>query len=525
MVHTTLTREEARTRGMTLAVHAREAPDRPCIVAPAGDRSFGELNRAANRLARALRRHGLGAGDAVALLCSNRAEFPEVISAVQRSGMRLTPISWHLGADEVGYVVDNCEAGAFVADARFAGTAAEAVRQAPKASERLAIGGAIEGFDAYEAVLAAESGDDLEDPELGGSMLYTSGTTGRPKGVYRRATRPAAGGLGTEIPRTARFNPETDMALCTGPLYHAAPLALNLAMPLAVGLGVVLMDGWDAEETLRLIEKHRITHTHMVATMFQRLLALPDEVKRRYDTSSLRYIIHGAAPTPVHVKQALMNWLGPIAYEYYAATEGGGTYITPEEWLTKPGSVGKPSPGEVLEVWDEDGRALPPGEVGTVYIKAPEVGRFEYFKDGDKTSEAYRGDFFTLRDMGYFDEDGYLFLTGRTAELIISGGVNIYPAEVDAALLMHPAVDDVATVGVPDDEWGEEVRSVVQLKPGIAPGEALADELIQHCRARLAHYKCPRAIDFDDDLPRQETGKIYRRLVRDRYWRGRAKSI
>jgi long-chain acyl-CoA synthetase len=214
-----------------------------------------------------------------------------------------------------------------------------------------------------------------------------------------------------------------------------------------------------------------------------------------------------------------------VIYEYYAATEGGGTYISPEEWLRKPGSVGKPAPGQVIQVWGDDGKPLPPGEIGTLYIKAPSVGRFEYFKDGEKTRDAYAGDFFTLRDMGYFDEDGYLFLTGRTAELIISGGVNIYPAEVDAALLMHPAVDDVATVGAPNEEWGEEVRSVVQLKPGFAPGEALADELIQHCRARLAHYKCPRVVDFDDELPRHETGKIYRRLVRERYWQGRTRSI
>jgi long-chain acyl-CoA synthetase len=521
---TSLSMEEARPVGMGLAVLAREAPERPAIVAPAGERTYGELNAQANRLVRHLRARGLSAGDSVALLCSNRPEFADVLAAGVRAGLRVTPINWHFGPEEIGYVIDNCEARAFVADARFARAAAEAVPHAPKATERLAIGGPIDGFQPYEAALSAQDGSDIDDPSLGGTMLYTSGTTGRPKGVYR-AQQPRPSGLALAIPRTARFRPGEDFALCTGPLYHAAPLALNLNAPLNAGVGVALMDGWDAEETLRLVEQHRVTHTHLVATMFHRLLALPEEVRRRYDVSTLRYIIHGAAPTPVHVKKAIMDWLGPIVYEYYAATEGGGTYCTPEEWLRKPGTVGKPAEGQVIEVRDEKGRPLPAGEVGTLWIRAPSVGRFQYFRDSEKTSSSYDGDYFTLRDMGYFDEDGYLFLTGRTAEVIISGGVNIYPAEVDAVLLMHPAVGDVATVGVPNDEWGEEVRAVVQLREGAVPSEALADELIQHCRERLAHYKSPRSIDFDHDLPRHETGKIYRRLVRDRYWAGRERRI
>ncbi len=521
---TALSADEARAKGMTLAVHARAAPERLAILAPAGERSFGELNARANRLARALRAAGLAAGDAIALLCSNRPEFAEVLATAQRAGLRLTPINWHASADEIGYVVDNCEARAFVVDARYGANAAEAARVTPKASVRLAIGGPIAGFDDYELALSGHSGDDLADPVLGGTMLYTSGTTGRPKGVYRRQLPPARG-VAVELPRTAAFAPGKDLALCTGPLYHAAPLSINLNTPLTAGVGVVLMDGWDAAETLRLVERHRITHTHMVATMFHRLLALPDDVKRRHDLSSLRHVVHGAAPTPVHVKQAMMDWLGPVLYEYYAATEGGGTFITPQEWLRKPGSVGRPMGDQVIEIRDDAGRALPAGEVGTIWFRAPETGRFEYFKDEAKTSGSYAGDYFTLRDMGYFDADGYLFLTGRTAEVIISGGVNIYPAEVDAALLSHPAVADSATVGAPNEEWGEEVRAVVQLEAGYAPSQALADELVAHCRARLAHFKCPRRVDFDADLPRHETGKIYRRLVRDRYWQGRERKI
>ncbi len=521
---TTLSLDEARGKGMTLAIHARTAPERPALLCRAGDRTFGELNARANRLVRALRARGLHAGDAVALLCSNRPEFVEVLAATARAGMRVTPLNWHSNADEAGYVIDNCEARAFIADARFARVAAEAARLAPKASVHLALAGPIDGFDDYEAALSAESAADIDDPSLGGSMLYTSGTTGRPKGVFRRQAPPVRG-VAVEIPRTAGFKPGEDLALCTGPLYHAAPLALNLNTPLAAGVGVYLMDGWEAEETLRLVERHRITHTHMVATMFHRLLSLPDEVKRRYDLSSLRYLIHGAAPTPVHTKRALIEWLGPVVYEYYAATEGGGTFIGPEEWLRRPGSVGRPMGDQVIEIRDDTGKRVAAGEVGSVWFKAPDVGRFEYFKDDAKTSSAYDGDFFTLRDMGYFDADGYLYLTGRTAEVIISGGVNIYPAEVDAALLSHPAVADAATVGAPNEEWGEEVRAVVQLKPGHVASHALADELVAHCRTRLAHFKCPRSVDFDADLPRHETGKIYRRLVRDRYWQGRERKI
>jgi long-chain acyl-CoA synthetase len=517
---TTLTAEEAAGRGMRLAVTAREAPERMAITSSRGSRSFDELNARANQLVDLFRERGLERGNAVALFCSNRPEFAEVWAATQRYGLRLTAINWHVMADEAAYIVDNCEARAFIADARFAQVAADCAAGAPKASERLAIGGEIRGFESYEAALAGRPSDDPEDPKLGGTMLYTSGTTGRPKGVHR-GTEPPRRGLVIEVPRSAAFDPAHDACLCTGPLYHAAPLAFNLALPLNLGVGVVLMDHWDAEETLRLIQEHGITHTHMVATMFHRMLALPDEIKRRYDTASLRYILHGAAPTPVHVKKAMMDWLGPILWEYYAATEGGGTFISPEEWLRKPGSVGRPVPGQVIDIRDEDGRRLETGGVGNVYFKAPEVGRFEYFKDPEKTASAYDGDFFTLKDIGYVDEDGYLFLTGRTAEVIISGGVNIYPAEVDAALLMHPAVSDCAVVGVPDGDWGEAVKGVVLLNAGREPSEALADELIQHCRARLAHFKCPRSIDFVDDLPRHDTGKIYRRLVRDRYWSGR----
>ncbi len=541
-------RRERRLHGMGISVIAGDDPNRPAIVSPSGDRTFGELNARANQLARAWRTRGFQPGDHVALVISNRPEFAEVLYAGVRSGARITPINWHLTGEEIAYIVNDCEAKVFVGDARFAGAVAEAGRLSPHATIQLAVGGDIDGFDSYDAAIEDQDPSDIEEPTLGRTMLYTSGTTGRPKGVDRaaaRATTVAASGpdanpaatnadpsAASATGRAARYNPGTDLNLCTGPLYHAAPLAFSLTAPIAVGVGVVVMDGWDPEETLRLIEKHRITHSHMVPTMFHRLLAVPEDVRAKYDISTLRYVLHGAAPCPVDVKKRLFEWLGPIVYEYYAATEGGGSSITPQEWLEKPGSVGRPNPGQHIEVWDDEGKALPPlrsgappaDAIGTVFFKAPE-NRFRYYKDDKKTESAYRGEFFTLGDMGYFDEDGYLFLTGRSAEVIISGGVNIYPAEVDAVLLEHPAVADSATVGAPNDEWGEEVRGVVQLKAGIEATPELAQELIAFTRDRLAHYKCPKQVDFDEELPRHDTGKIYRRLVRDRYWAGRTITI
>lgn len=510
-------------KGMSLAYHASLAPDRVAIRSAFGDRTWGRLNENANRLARRLRSAGIGPGDGVALLARNRPEFVESLQAIARIGARLTPINWHLEGDEVAYIVDNCEAKALIADIAFASSAGEASRSASRLHTRLAVGGEIEGFDDYEAGLAEHSPTDIEDPVLGLSMLYTSGTTGRPKGVHRKPDATPSP-LILACRESAACDPANDLSLVTGPLYHAAPLGLNLAIPFAVGVGALLMDRWDAEETLRLIDRYKLTHTHMVATMFHRLLGLPEEIRAKYDLSSMRWLVHGAAPCPVHIKKAMIEWLGPVLYEYYAATEGGSYWIGSEEWLTKPGTVGRTVEGTCARIFDDDGNEVGVREAGTIYFEAPE-NRFEYFKSPEKTASAYHGNYFTMGDMGYVDEDGYLFLTGRSAETIIAGGVNIYPQEIDDVLSQHPAVYEVCTVGVPNEEWGESVLSVVELHPHLEASDELSQELVEWARERLPDYKRPRTVDFATELPRLPTGKILRRQVREPYWAGRERSI
>lgn len=517
---------QAAQVGMKLAYWERVQPDAPAVLSPTGDRSFRELNENSNRLARALRARGLRAGDAVALVSGNRPEFAEVIHACMRAGVRYTPVNPQLTPDEVAYIVADSQTKALIGDVRFADLMTRTADLAPDVSVRLAIGGPIPGYEAYDAALSLQDPTDLLDPELGRRILYTSGTTGRPKGVVR----PPVYSTGLHAVTTGpEYAPGTgQLNLCTGPLCHGGPLTMSMLLPLAAGVGIVLMERWDAEQALRLIAQHRITHTHMVPTMFHRLLRLPADARRSADVSSMRYILHGGAPCPVETKQAMMDWFGPIIWEYYAATEGAGASVGPLQWLEKPGTVGRPPSGDHVRILDDSGSVCPPGQPGTIYLKVLADAGFEYFGDPEKTEKTRRGTHFTVGDVGYLDADGFLFLTDRSSDLIVSGGVNIYPAEVEAILLQHPAVRDAAVVGVPSAEWGEEVKGVVEYDVDPIPthgASALSEadrrereaDLIAFCSSRLARFKCPRSIDFVDSLPRHENGKLYKRRLRDSY--------
>jgi long-chain acyl-CoA synthetase len=503
----------ASAQGTALSLWAQVYPERQAIAAPSGNRTFGQLEARCNQLARALRRRGLEPGDSVALLCGNRAEFSEVMWATRRTGLRVTTLNWHLTADEAGYIVADCDAKVLFVDAQFAALGRELARRDNRVEHHVAIAGAIDGYQDFEAWLAGESGTLIENPTLGSQMLYTSGTTGRPKGVFK----PPAAAQPSLTAQAANYQLGESVHLLTGPLYHAAPLAFSLLIPQMYGASVVMMERWDAEHALELIERHKVTHSHMVPTMFHRLLSLPENVRRRHDLSSLRFILHGAAPCPVPLKQAVMDWLGPIVFEYYAATEGTGTFVDPQTWLRKPGTVGMSSPPDHVRILGDRGQPLAAGEIGQVYLKAPETGSFRYHKDPEKTDRAYRDGYFTLGDLGYLDDEGYLFLTDRSAHLIISGGVNIYPAEVEAVLLTHPAIADVGVIGVPNLEWGEEVKAVATLQRGWVRSPELTSELIAYCRNRLAHFKCPRSVDFVDELPRHDNGKLYKQKLRESY--------
>ena len=502
--------------GMGIAFHAKNIPDKKAVVSEYGERTFKELNENSNSYANFLTDKGLVAGDSVAIICKNRPEFLEALFGPIRVGLRITPINWHLTAEEICYIVENCEAKVVVCDALFTDFFIEIKQKLPDVL-LLSVGGEDSLAIPFLNTIQKYDKSDISTPVAGRSMLYTSGTTGRPKGVFRKENPPPSKTEQLTL-ETAAFDPELDFSICPGPAYHAAPLGLNINPSLMAGVGVYLMDKWDAETMLSLISEYKCTHTHMVATMFHRILRLPNETRSKYDISSMRWILHGAAPCPVEVKQAMIDWMGPIVYEYYAATEGGGCFIQPEEWLKKPGSVGKANEGTEVKILNEEFEEVTQGSEGTIYFSAPSKGRFEYYKAEEKTSGAYWGDYFTMGDIGFCDSDGYHFLTGRSADTVISGGTNIYPQEIDNILLMHDQVAEVCCVGVPNEEWGEEIKAVINLEEG-ADSEVVLKELIKMADEKLSGFKKPKSFEFwEEDLPRLPTGKIQRNLVKKRFW-------
>ena len=507
---------------------AKADPEALALVDTDGSRkSRGEVLARCNQLVHGLRALGLEAGDCIATVLPNGVPMIELYLAAAQAGWYLTPINHHLTGPEIAYILRDSDAKAFVGDARFASTCAAAVREAGFSPERAFLVGGGEGFRPYSDLTAGQPTSTPEDRRSGMVMNYTSGTTGKPKGVRRRLPEldpDSVFAMYALFLSLFGIEPEKDnVHLCGSPLYHTAVL-MFAGGSLHFGHAVVLMDKWTPEACLEAIQEQRVTTSHMVPTQFHRLLALPEEVRAGYDVSSLRHMIHAAAPCPPDTKRKMLDWWGPTIFEYYAASEGGGTLVTPEEWLRFPGTVGKAWPTAEVRILDDDGNDMAVGQPGTVYMKLGQAD-FEYHKDKEKTDNNRRAGFFTVGDIGFLNEEGYLFLCDRKIDMIISGGVNIYPAEIEGELAGHPKVADVAVFGIPNPDWGEEVKAVVEPAPGVAPGEALAEEILAFANERLAKYKRPKSIDFIETMPRDPNGKLYKRKLRDPYWQGHEKAI
>ena len=508
--------------------HAETTPDKPAIVMGGSGEvvTYKELDDRSNQLAQLLYERGLRPGDAIAFSMENNARFLEVAWAAQRSGLYYTAASSRLTSGELEYIVNDCGAKAFITSAYLKDQAAELVDKIPNVDIRLMMGGTIDGYESYEDAVAAHPAEKLAEELEGADLLYSSGTTGRPKGVKTALPLTPAPAPSAVLLLGQALYSFTDQSiyLSPAPLYHAAPLRFTMAIH-RIGGTVIVMEHFDPVEFLRLLEQHKVTHTQVVPTMFVRMLKLPDDERKKYDVSSLQVVIHAAAPCPVPVKEQMIEWWGPVIHEYYAGTEGNGfVACNSEEWLAHKGTVGKALLGTLHIVDDESGEELPTGESGTVYFEGG--SEFEYHNDPDKT-KASRNDkgWSTLGDVGYLDDDGFLYLTDRKAYMIITGGVNVYPQEAENVLTMHPKVADVAVFGVPNADFGEEVKAVVQPLDMADAGPELERELIAYCREHLADVKCPRSVDFEAELPRHPTGKLYKRLLKDRYWEGHQSAI
>jgi long-chain acyl-CoA synthetase len=501
--------------------HAQTTPDKPAFVMADTGRAvtYKELDEASNRLAHVFADAGLVEGDGIAFMLENNPRFFEVAWAAQRAGLYYTAISSRLTQEEAAYIVNDCGAQAFITSKYLAPVAAELVGQMPKVKVALMMDGVIDGYESYEEVTASKPVTPIANEREGADMLYSSGTTGRPKGVRVPLPGAAAGQpSAVQLLGQMLYGFTSDSVyLSPAPLYHAAPLRFSMAMH-RIGGTVIVMEHFDPAEFLALVEKYKVTHTQVVPTMFVRMLKLPEGERMQYDVSSLQSVIHAAAPCPVETKRAMIQWWGPKIFEYYAGTEGNGfVACNSEEWLAHPGTVGKALTGIVHIVDEESGDELPVGETGTVYFEGGAT--FEYHNDPEKTAGSrLKNGWSTLGDIGRLDEDGFLYLTDRKAYMIISGGVNIYPQEAENLLVNHPKVMDVAVFGVPNADFGEEVKAVVQPMDWNAVGPELERELIAFCKEHLSAIKCPRSIDFEQELPRHPTGKLYKRLLRDRYW-------
>lgn len=496
-------------------------PDRIAVVEADTGRSAtrGELARRTNQVVHALRELGLGHGSVVGVVLDNEIAHLEVFFAGLQAGWYVVPINYHFTEDEIAFILNDSDAEAVVCSRDHADVvSAAADRTEIPRNARLCVGG-HPAFDDYDAVIGAASGELPDDRTAGWMMTYTSGTTGSPKGIKRtlNGMNPDDVGEVWSLPmRIFGIDGEDHVHLVQSPIYHTAVL-VYLNASAQFGHEIVLMRTWDAEQALQLIEQYGVTTSHMVPTHFHRMLQLPAGVREKYDLSSIQYAIHGAAPCPVETKRAMIDWFGPVIYEYYGASEGGGTQVGSEDWLARPGTVGQAWPGAEVRILGPDGEEMSRGEQGEVWMKAGALD-FEYHKNAERTATSKRDGFFTVGDVGIMDEDGYLFLQGRSSDIIISGGVNVHPSEIESVLIQHDAVADVAVFGIPDPEWGEQIKSVVELTAGTVGDDALIADLVSFCRGHLAAYKVPRSIDVTEALPRDPNGKLYKRLLRDPYW-------
>lgn len=506
---------------------AQSDPGWVAVIEPDGtEHRAGDLLGRVNQLVHALRALGLRDGDGIVALVPNGIAPVELSLAALQAGWYYTPVNWHFTVPEIAYIVGDCGAKAFFVHERFARAGLAAADQAGvPASARFSYG-AAPGFTEVAALRDGWPTDLPADRTAGAAMHYTSGTTGRPKAVRRALSGLDPDVVADLLTGLLQFFGVTggppNVHLVTSPNYHTAVTMFG-GTALNFGHTLVCMDSWDATRALELVERYRVTNTHMVPTQFKRMLSLPQEARTRYDVSSMRWLIHAAAPCPVPIKRAMLDWWGPCVYEYYAATEGGGTIVTPQEWLERPGTVGKAWPMSEVMIADDNGDECPAGVPGTVYLKM--ALEFEYKDDPEKTAASRLRGFFTVGDIGFLDDDGYLFLCDRKSDMIISGGANIYPAEIEAEIITHPKVADVAVFGIPDEDWGEQVKAVVQPADGVPPSDELAAEIVASLEGRLAKMKWPKSIDFIAEMPRDPSGKLLKRRLRDPYWSGRVTAI
>jgi len=501
-------------------VFAERTPDRPAIILGGSGKivTWRELVERSNRMANYFVSIGLKPGDHIAYILENNEYVHQIAWAGRRAGIYYTPINYHLKYEESSYIVRDSEARLLIAQPSTAELALKAGADIP---HKLMIGDEIlPGFESFEEAIAKALPDRLEGLPEGNHMCYSSGTTGKPKGIMRTMTARTYGTpLDAEVNamhKTFGFDEHT-VYLVPSPLHFAGGIGWTLGA-LRYGATVVIMEKFDPEEALRLIDQYKITHSFFVPTHFVRMLKLPREVRDAYDVSSLKLVIHGAAATPIEIKEQMLVWWGPVLHEFYSSTESPGfVRITPEEWIEHKGSVGRPVWGNIRIVDEDTKEVLPPNEPGIICFEGGTD--FAYHNDPEKTKSAYEFHGWpTNGDIGYVDEEGWLYLTDRRSHMIISGGVNIYPQEAENVLTVYPAVKDVAVIGVPDEEMGEEVKAVVIPEEGYAAGPELEAELIAYCKSKLASYKCPRTVDFVDELPRLETGKLLKRELRNRYW-------